>query len=136
MSEPESGLKVEMNEKGWNKRPGRPMGRKNSVSPTRGATKSESMAAWERRNRLKVLSHYSQGAMACGCCGENIVAFLTVDHIEGGGRRHRARIGEGGRMLARWLVVNNFPPGYQVLCMNCNFAKRKGRCPHEAQRKQ
>ena len=30
-----------------------------------------------------------------------------------------------------WLKKNNFPPGFQVLCGSCNFAKGKyGSCPH------
>jgi hypothetical protein len=30
-------------------------------------------------------------------------------------------------------VRNGFPPGYQVLCMNCNHGKRmnNGVCPHK-----
>jgi hypothetical protein len=34
------------------------------------------------------------------------------------------------------LRKNNFPPGYQVLCMNCNFGKRYSMiCPHQTQEK-
>jgi hypothetical protein len=33
--------------------------------------------------------------------------------------------------LHRWLKNSGYPPGFQVLCFNCNFAKhRKGQCPH------
>ena len=29
-----------------------------------------------------------------------------------------------------WLIKNDFPPGYQVLCFNCNYAKTAfGKCP-------
>jgi len=35
-------------------------------------------------------------------------------------------------VLYSWLKKNNFPKGFQVLCMNCNFAKGKlGKCPHQ-----
>jgi hypothetical protein len=69
---------------------------------------------------------------SCACCGESMREFLTVDHINNDGNRHRAEI--GGTAIARWLVKNNFPPGFQILCFNCNIAKHVygGRCPHQA----
>ena len=31
-----------------------------------------------------------------------------------------------------WLKRNDYPPGFQVLCHNCNWAKHAlGRCPHQ-----
>lgn len=55
--------------------------------------------------------------------------FLCIDHIDGGGNKHRAEI-KGD--FYRWLIDNNFPPGFQTLCHNCNMAKGLyGRCPHE-----
>jgi len=34
--------------------------------------------------------------------------------------------------LNQWLVTNNFPKGFQILCWNCNFAKGMlGKCPHQ-----
>jgi hypothetical protein len=34
--------------------------------------------------------------------------------------------------ISVWLVQHNFPTGFQILCMNCNFAKGKlGTCPHQ-----
>lgn len=34
--------------------------------------------------------------------------------------------------MYKWLVANDFPPGFQVLCANCNMAKdRPGGCPHQ-----
>ena len=29
----------------------------------------------------------------------------------------------GGNDLIKWLVDNNFPEGFQILCHSCNFAK-------------
>lgn len=81
-----------------------------------------------QRIKREVLAHY--GDSRCACCGETRLEFLTIDHIFGGGRQHRQsqRIGN----MCVWLKKHNFPEGYQVLCMNCNFAKgRFGRCPHE-----
>ena len=28
-----------------------------------------------------------------------------------------------GRDLVDWIITNNFPKGFQVLCDNCNFSK-------------
>lgn len=94
-----------------------------------------SMKKTRDRNRELVLTHYGGNPPKCACCGEARVEFLSVDHMNGGGSRHIRSIG-GGNMFYRWLVKNGFPPGFQILCMNCNCAKgRYGRCPHEAEGK-
>lgn len=69
------------------------------------------------------------GGPVCRCCGETIIEFLTIDHINGDGYKHRQEIGGG---ILRWLRNNGYPEGFQILCMNCNFGKRNGReCPHK-----
>lgn len=81
--------------------------------------------------RLKVLTHYSKGVPSCSCCGEMELAFLSMDHIDGGGSKHlrKERISD----LIKWLAKHNMPIGFQVLCMNCNMGKYKcGVCPHKA----
>jgi hypothetical protein len=91
-----------------------------------------------RRARIRdtVMSRYSNGSIKCVCCGETERDFLTIDHINGGGGQHRVAIfGDrwtAGARFYNWLVANGFPPGFQLLCMNCNFSKGKhGRCVHE-----
>jgi hypothetical protein len=77
-------------------------------------------------NKQVVLNHY--GAK-CACCGETTFDFLQVDHINGGGNKHRKKIGAN---INRWLIKNGFPKEFQILCANCNWAKRyTGVCPHE-----
>ena len=88
----------------------------------------------EKERRLKwrdtCLFHYSNGKMSCNCCGESIKDFLGIDHENNDGAKHRKEIG-GGSKLYKWLIDNNFPDGFQVLCHNCNLAKGfYGRCPH------
>lgn len=85
--------------------------------------------AREKRKRIReeVIQHYGG---RCACCGESQFEFLTIDHIHGGGTKHRESLG-GANYFYNWLIKNNFPEGFQVLCMNCNWAKRFGRCPHE-----
>lgn len=43
------------------------------------------------QRKLKVLEKYSQGKIACSCCGESTIEFLSIDHINGGGTSHRIR---------------------------------------------
>jgi len=85
--------------------------------------------------RKKVFEVY--GGAVCTCCGETIFEFLTIDHLEGTGAEHR-REDRGARDLCAWIVSRGFPPGFQVLCMNCNAAKGRhnsgGKCPHEKAR--
>jgi hypothetical protein len=71
----------------------------------------------------------------CSCCGETIVQFLTIEHENGNGNNHRKSLFKhnvGGVHMYRWLKRNQFPRGYTILCMNCNWAKRYGDiCPHK-----
>ena len=57
---------------------------------------------------------------------------LSIDHLNGGGTIHRWKIGGGGYHFWKWLQTHGLPPGYQVLCMNCQFIKRH--VNHEDQR--
>ena len=86
----------------------------------------------QRRRRLEVLSKYcTDGVLKCACCGETEPHFLGLDHIEGGGGKER-RCRGGSTGLLGYLKRNGFPPGYQVLCHNCNLAKGfYGICPHQ-----
>lgn len=83
-----------------------------------------------QKQRLLVLQHYSNGTMECNCCKENTYEFLSIDHINGGGTQHRKSLLNAP--IVRYLIANNFPKGYQVLCHNCNYAKHfYGQCPHK-----
>lgn len=84
-----------------------------------------------------VLSFYCKGEPHCICCGEKTLEFLSIDHINGGGRRHRDELKKmigykGNSALYRWLRDTKFPEGFQVLCMNCNWVKGYFKyCPHK-----
>ena len=99
--------------------------------------------------RLKILQHYSLNLSnsdkpCCHCCGENFHSdFLAIDHVLG--RVEMESIPEliaigyssklEGENLMRWIVKNNFPEGFKILCHNCNMAKgmkkNNNKCPHE-----
>ncbi|MEK6880755.1 MAG: hypothetical protein AABY22_14145, partial [Nanoarchaeota archaeon] len=59
--------------------------------------------------------------------------FLTIDHINGGGHQHRRDRDPGVKSIYLWLQRNNYPPGFQTLCWNCNCGKgiyQFKKCPH------
>jgi hypothetical protein len=71
-----------------------------------------------------VLTHYGGSKLVCVKCGFADVRALSIDHINGGGRRHREGSLRSSGSFYSWLMKNNFPEGYQTLCMNCQFIKR------------
>jgi hypothetical protein len=99
-----------------------------------------------KENRLKVLQYYSKrlsksNVPCCNCCGLNShIEFLTVDHIAGRQEmdsepelkklKYMSKL--SGTALVIWIIKNNFPKGFQILCHNCNQTKGYyGKCPLE-----
>lgn len=85
--------------------------------------------AVRRAGRLKaVFDHYGH---SCECCGESEPKFMTIDHIEPCGTKNRNEMKQ--RQIYFWLIQNNFPPGFRVLCSNCNHGRHRngGICPHQ-----
>lgn len=84
---------------------------------------------------LKDGAFRAYGGWRCACCGETQRLFLTIDHIEGNGRKMREIHGQTGQFY-RWLKNCGYPAGFQVLCINCNFGKHQngGICPHQVRR--
>jgi hypothetical protein len=76
------------------------------------------------RIKSKVLTHYGNGKCSCVKCGEARLPCLSIDHINGSGTTHRREIKIIGKTFYRWLMRNDYPEGYQTLCMNCQFVKR------------
>jgi hypothetical protein len=88
-----------------------------------------------RRLRQECLEHYSPDPVQCRCCGEKERKFLGIDHIDGGGKQHLKSIGSTN--IYYWAKAHGYPPGFQVLCHNCNLAKGfYGECPHQKTRNQ
>jgi len=80
--------------------------------------------AYKARLKKEIIAHYSP-TLTCQRCGFSDIRALTIDHINGKGFEHRKKIGKwGGHEFYQWLKRNDFPTGYQVLCMNCQWIKR------------
>lgn len=95
---------------------------------------------WQWQNAKEIYGIYGNGVVACVCCNESNQEFLSIDHISGGGNKHRREIGDGdasrgGNRMRAWLKRNGYPPGFRTLCMNCNSSfGRWGYCPHAAKK--
>lgn len=86
-----------------------------------------------QEDRINAMLAYSNNSPACACCGEDRFLFLTIDHIHGNGNQHRLEVtGSKRGNITAWLRKNNYPPGFQVLCFNCNMgrAANRGECPY------
>lgn len=84
-----------------------------------------------RALRLLVLEQYGD---ACACCGETEETFLTIDHINGDGNRHREEVGNTSTAVYRVIRQEGYPTDkYQILCFNCNRSKYVlGICAHKS----
>ena len=97
------------------------------------AAESEKTKRNQDRQREAVYGAY--GGYKCNCCAETERMFLSIDHVhnDGAEERRSGKYNGGGSAFYSWLCKNNFPLGYQVLCMNCQVGKHKngGVCPHQ-----
>jgi hypothetical protein len=87
---------------------------------------AERIAERQRQDRKDLQNEVfdAYGGPKCRRCGfDKDPDSLQIDHIEGGGTKHLKEIGRS--KLYSWLKKNGYPPGYRVLCANCNFALGK-----------
>lgn len=72
--------------------------------------------------KLEMISAYGGG---CVLCGETAWEFLTIDHINGGGNKHRKQVGNGAQFY-KYLRNNEWPMDeYRLLCANCNCSQKR-----------
>ena len=90
-----------------------------------------------QERRLNVLQTYSKRLSnsdipCCNCCNLNShLEFLAIDHIAGkkqmDSEPELIKLGYSSKLdgmdLVNWLILNDFPKGFQILCHNCNRAK-------------
>lgn len=86
---------------------------------------------YKQRERLKVIIALGE---KCECCGETNYEFLQVDHINGGGRKHRIATNQD---VYRDIIKQGIPKDkFRILCANCNFSLGMyGHCPHNNKEK-
>ncbi len=64
-----------------------------------------------------------RGKRECACCGNKNFKWLQIDHIIPQRRRSKGR--DDGEKLARQIVQGKRSGSeFQLLCANCNFAKK------------
>ena len=88
---------------------------------------------WERQKKQNkkdykkwkemAIKHYSGNPPKRAKCGFDNINCLEIDHINNNGAQHRREFKGSGVEFYRWVINNNFPKGFQVLCRNCNWLK-------------
>jgi hypothetical protein len=88
------------------------------------------MRGW-RADKLAHCAVLRRLGSKCVCCGETHPLFLSIDHIDGGGSKHRKALGSKG--LIRKLVKQKDLSAYRILCIICNWGRQRNRgiCPHK-----
>ncbi len=82
---------------------------------------------WYRKLRDLVIQGYGG---KCTCCTEDRREFLTLEHIGGGGNKHRQKMQQ--HQIFRQIIKSKFPNKYTILCWNCNASLAySGYCPHK-----
>jgi hypothetical protein len=76
-------------------------------------------AIYRKKARAEAFEAY--GGMICTHCGETNLNCLTLDHIEQDGAEQRRNGQSTGGVLYVNLRKRGFPPGFRVLCFNCNW---------------
>ncbi len=88
-----------------------------------------------KKLHIEVLTGLCGGLPYCACCGITDIRLLSVEHLEGGGRKHLTQCG-GNHAVYRAIRREGYPRDkYAVLCHNCNHAwGYYDICPHELER--
>lgn len=73
--------------------------------------------------REEVLSHYGHRCQWPDGCEVTDSDMLQIDHINGGGHIERKK-GLSGTKFLSYLIINNYPIGYRILCANHNCKYR------------
>ena len=92
----------------------------------------ETMMRYMRRHHMEntekikeaVVNVLTNGEGTCRWCGQGDLDVLCVDHVNDNGRQHAEECGyRGGNSFYKWLIKNDYPEGFQILCYNCNSKK-------------
>lgn len=72
---------------------------------------------WWAKLKKQIFDHYGH---KCARCGFDEPDALSIDHIHGGGNRHRKQLKNSAAFYPD-IIRNGFPDGYRTLCLNCQF---------------
>jgi len=79
------------------------------------------------RIKEKVIAFYVySNEMKCALCSDSEFSHLGLDHINGGGTKHRRSIPKANCNIYGLLQQQGFPNGYRLLCQNCNYLNHLG----------
>ena len=82
---------------------------------------------YHEKLQREVFMRYSPN-LTCQCCNYNNINALQLAHII----PIRSRDRPCGVVMWRYLLKNNCPPGYKILCANCNMYEYiNGKCFHQ-----
>jgi hypothetical protein len=97
--------------------------RRQEMAPESPTKRQQQMAEYVQSVKSQCLGAYGG---VCRC-GEVDPVVLTLDHVNDDGSVHRQETGTRGLNFYFHLRKNGFPTDrpLQVLCMNCQFAKRE-----------
>jgi len=89
--------------------------------------------AWKIKIRDEFLKEYGG---KCTCCGIAERSFLTLEHINHDGKKHRKDTWGNSTTLLLDLKKRGWPKdGFTIFCWNCNMATRFGQaCPHKEEK--
>ncbi len=73
-----------------------------------------------RRSRKRKLQVQQAYGGKCVHCGKDDPDILCLDHINGGGRKHREKLG-GSDGVYKQVINAGYPTDFRLLCYNCNI---------------
>ena len=81
---------------------------------------------------MKHVAHLRTGGiLMCECCAEDVIEFLSFDHISGGGRKDMTDA-RGRAAFYRAILRGDRDGEIRILCYNCNCSHgHNGYCPHQ-----
>lgn len=95
------------------------------------ALRKAALRRWKVKIRTEMVAAYGG---CCECCGETELRFLTLEHKNGGGSKHRKELGGQGAVMVQLRRLGWPKTDYTVLCFNCNLVTKDGLpCPHKLQ---
>lgn len=79
---------------------------------------------YQKKFRKLVLDFYGRKCILCGYDKDE--RALDLDHIDNMGGKHRKEVLKAaGNATYKWVIANNFPDIFQIVCRNCDWIKHQ-----------